>query len=58
VFLAAARPTAATLLYEWTSGVVPGHLIRAAAGASIGAVVAWLVVEATRHGAASENQVN
>jgi hypothetical protein len=40
----AALPTVATLLYEWSSGRMPAHEIRAAAGAPIGAVVAWLVV--------------
>jgi len=48
----AAAPTVLTLVYEWTTGVMPPHPIRAAAGASIGAAVAWLVV------AAAENQVN
>ena len=48
----AAIPTALTLGYEWTTGVMPAHAIRAAAGAAIGLAVAWLVV------AAAENQVN
>jgi uncharacterized membrane protein len=48
----AVTPTVLTLVYEWTTGVMPAHAIRAAAGAAIGLVVAWLVV------AAAENQVN
>jgi len=49
---AAAMPTAATLLYEWTTGVTPANAIRFAAGLPLGAAAAWLVV------AASRNQVN
>ena len=45
-------PTLLTLIYEWTTGVMPAHAIRAAAGAPIGVVVAWLVV------AAADNHVN
>jgi uncharacterized membrane protein len=45
-------PTLVTLLYEWTIGDMPSHAIRAAAGAPLGLVVAWLVV------AAADNQVN
>jgi hypothetical protein len=48
----AAAPTAVTLLYEWSTGDMPSHAIRAAAGVPIGLVVAWLVV------AAADNQVN
>jgi hypothetical protein len=48
----AAVPTAVTLLYEWWTGYMPSHAIRAAAGVPIGLVVAWLVV------AAADNQVN
>jgi uncharacterized membrane protein len=40
----AALPTAATLAFEWTTGVMPAHWIRAATGALAGAAVAWLVV--------------
>jgi uncharacterized membrane protein len=42
----AALPTAATLLYEWTTGDAPSNALRFAAGLPIGAVVAWLVVSA------------
>lgn len=45
--LAAALPTIATLLYEWTSGVTPSNWIRAAAGACLGAAVGALIVAAT-----------
>ena len=50
--LLSALPTLATLAYEWTSGQMPGHSIRAAAGIPLGAVVAAVVV------AAADNQVN
>lgn len=50
--IVAALPTLLTLLYEWTTGDMPSHAIRAAAGFPIGVVVAWLVV------AAADNQVN
>jgi hypothetical protein len=52
VLALAAAPTLATLLYEWTTGEMPAHAIRAAAGVPLGLVVAWLVV------AAADNQVN
>jgi hypothetical protein len=48
----AVTPTLATLAYEWTTGDMPSHAIRAAAGIPIGLVTAWLVVAAT------DNQVN
>jgi uncharacterized membrane protein len=44
---AAALPTAATLVYEWTTGITPSNAVRFAAGIPIGLVVAWLVVSAT-----------
>jgi hypothetical protein len=50
--LTAVAPTLATLFFEWTTGIMPPHAIRAAAGLLIGVVVAWLVV------AAADNQVN
>jgi len=40
---AAALPTAATLVYEWTTGQTPANWIRAVAGVPIGVVVAWIV---------------
>ena len=48
----AALPSAATLVFEWTTGVMPSNALRFAAGVPIGVVVAWLVVSA------AENQVN
>jgi len=39
----AAVPAALTLLFEWTTGRMPGHWIRALSGAPLGAVVAWVV---------------
>jgi hypothetical protein len=39
----AALPTAATLVFEWTTGVTPANWIRALAGAPLGVAVAWAV---------------
>jgi uncharacterized membrane protein len=44
LLLAAALPTLATLVYEWTTGHMPAHSIRAAAGVPLGATVAWMVL--------------
>jgi uncharacterized membrane protein len=52
VLALAVTPALVTLVYEWTTGVMPSHAIRAASGVPIGLVVAWLVV------AALDNQVN
>jgi Predicted membrane protein (DUF2085) len=41
--LLAALPTAATLVYEWSTGQMPTHWIRAMSGVPLGAVVAWIV---------------
>ena len=35
----------ATLVYEWTTGIAPSNTIRFAAGAILGAAVAWLVAD-------------
>jgi len=43
LLIAAAVPTAVTLVYEWTTGVTPGNVIRGLAGLPIGAAVMWLV---------------
>jgi len=48
----AAVPSAATLVYEWTTGVMPSNALRFAAGIPTGVVVAWLIVSA------AEDQVN
>jgi uncharacterized membrane protein len=45
ILVAAAVPTAATLIYEWTTGDTPANWVRALAGAPIGAAVAWIVGE-------------
>jgi hypothetical protein len=42
----AVLPTILTLLFEWTTGVVPANWIRAIAGLPIGAAVAWMVRQA------------
>ena len=52
LLLLAVMPTLATLACEWSTGEMPSHAIRAAAGIPIGLVAAWLVV------AAADNQVN
>lgn len=49
---AAVVPTAATLVFEWTTGITPPNLVRFAAGLPIGIATAVLVV------AAAENRVN
>jgi uncharacterized membrane protein len=43
VLLAALAPTAATLAFEWTTGVMPSHWIRALAGVPLGVAVAWAI---------------
>jgi uncharacterized membrane protein len=49
VVAAAAIPSIATLIYEWTTGDVPSNWIRFAAGLPIGIVVAALVVRPFDH---------
>jgi uncharacterized membrane protein len=41
--LAALVPTAITLVYEWTTGVMPANWIRALGGLPLGAAVAWMI---------------
>lgn len=42
-------PAAASLVYEWTTGITPSNLARAATGAVLGGTVGWLLfVEGTR----------
>jgi len=43
VLLVALVPTAATLVFEWTTGVMPANWIRAVAGIPLGVAVAWAV---------------
>jgi uncharacterized membrane protein len=45
VLLLAVLPTAATVVFEWTMGVTPSNVVRAGAGAPIGAAVAWIIRE-------------
>jgi uncharacterized membrane protein len=48
----AVLPSAATLVFEWSTGVMPAHAVRALSGAPIGAAVAWIVCRATPAGPA------
>lgn len=41
--LVALVPTAITLVYEWTTGVMPANWIRALAGLPLGAAVTWMI---------------
>ena len=52
IVIAAAVPSIATLIYEWTTGDVPSNWIRFATGLPLGIVVSWLVQApaATRRG--------
>jgi len=43
VLLAAVVPTAATLVFEWTTGVTPAHWVRALAGVPLGVAAAWAI---------------
>jgi len=43
VLLIALLPTAATLVFEWSTGVTPANWIRALAGLPLGVAVAWAV---------------
>jgi hypothetical protein len=45
LLVAAAIPTAATLVYEWITGDTPANGLRALAGVPIGAAVAWIIRE-------------
>jgi uncharacterized membrane protein len=46
ILIGASAPTAATLVYEWTTGVTPSNAIRAAAGLPLGLAVAALAAGA------------
>ncbi len=39
----AALPTAATLVFEWTTGIAPSNGVRFVAGLPLGVVVSWLL---------------
>jgi hypothetical protein len=43
VLIAAALPTLVTLVYEWATGDMPSHWVRAASGAPLGAALAWIL---------------
>jgi hypothetical protein len=43
LLLIALLPTAATLVFEWTTGVTPPNWIRALAGLPLGVAAAWAV---------------
>ena len=43
VLLLACLPTAATLVFEWTTGTTPANWVRALAGLPLGAAVAWAI---------------
>lgn len=47
LLLLSALPAAATLLFEWTTGQMPGHWVRAASGVCLGAAIAWIVCRAS-----------
>ena len=47
VLVVTALPTAATLLYEWSTGIAPSNLTRAIAGFPLGAAVAWTILSVT-----------
>jgi hypothetical protein len=50
VLLMAVVPTVATIVYEWTTGEMPGSWTRAVSGGPLGAAVAWIVcVSAVQH---------
>jgi uncharacterized membrane protein len=48
ILLLAALPTAASLIYEWTTAQMPANAIRALAGLPLGAAVAWVVMSAAQ----------
>ena len=54
----AALPTLATLVYEWTTGHMPAHWIRAATGVPLGATAAWMVLSSMPRRTRAENRVN
>jgi uncharacterized membrane protein len=58
ILAAAAAPAVLSLLYEWTTGLMPSHWTRAATGVPLGAIVAWMVMSATAPRTRAEDQVN
>jgi predicted membrane protein DUF2085 len=51
VAVLASMPTVATLVFEWTTGVVPANAVRAAAGFVLGAVTSMLILLPVHDGA-------
>jgi uncharacterized membrane protein len=49
-----AAPTAVTLIYEWLSGHMPSHSIRAASGFPLGAIVMLIILAAATSESAVE----
>jgi predicted membrane protein DUF2085 len=58
ILFIAALPTLATLVYEWTTGHMPAHWIRAATGVPLGATAAWMVFSSMPRRTRAENRVN
>jgi hypothetical protein len=58
ILFIAALPTLATLVYEWTTGHMPAHWIRAAAGVALGATASWMVLSSMPRRTRAENRVN
>jgi hypothetical protein len=58
ILLIAALPTLVTLAYEWTTGDMPAHWIRAATGVPLGATVASMILSSMPRRTRAENQVN
>jgi uncharacterized membrane protein len=54
LLVVAAVPTAATLIYEWGTGHMPSHVLRAAAGFLLGAIVMLVVLAASSSESAVE----
>lgn len=48
LLLLAAVPTLASLAFEWTTGVMPSNVIRAACGLPLGAAISWVLMEGVR----------
>jgi hypothetical protein len=46
VLLVSVLPSVATLVYEWSTGQMPAHWVRATSGVPLGAAVAWIVCRA------------
>lgn len=58
LLMAAAAPAAATLVFEWTTGVTPSNGTRAATGVLLGAAIAATVVTAGNGRREANNVVN